>query len=74
MLDRFAQFFIQPLFTPSATDREIQAVHNEDSKNKLADVWRSSQLLNHLALPAHPYHKFGTGNAETLRDRPKREA
>ena len=73
MLDRFAQFFIHPLFTPSATDREIQAVHNEDAKNKLADVWRSSQLMNHLALPTHPYHKFGTGNAETLRDRPKRE-
>ena len=73
MLDRFAQFFIQPLFTPSATDREIQAVHNEDAKNKLADVWRSSQLLNHLAVPEHPYHKFGTGNAETLRDTPKRE-
>ena len=73
VLDRFAQFFIHPLFTPSATDREIQAVHNEDAKNKLADVWRSSQLLNHLAVPSHPYHKFGTGNAETLRDRPKRE-
>ena len=73
VLDRFAQFFIQPLFTPSATEREIQAVHNEDAKNKLADVWRSSQLLNHLATPAHPYHKFGTGNAETLRDKPKRD-
>lgn len=25
-LDRFAQFFIAPLFTPSATEREINAV------------------------------------------------
>ena len=70
-LDRFAQFFLGPLFTPSATDREIQAVHNENSKNLLTDVWRSSQLLKHLADPAHPYHKFGTGNAATLREKPK---
>ena len=70
-LDRFAQFFLAPLFTSSATDREIQAVHNENSKNLLTDVWRSSQLLKHLADPAHPYHKFGTGNASTLREKPK---
>ncbi len=25
---RFAQFFIKPLFTESATEREMQAVHN----------------------------------------------
>ncbi|MES1914471.1 MAG: hypothetical protein MHM6MM_006535, partial [Cercozoa sp. M6MM] len=28
-LDRFAQFFISPLFTPSATERELKAVHSE---------------------------------------------
>ena len=70
-LDRFAQFFLSPLFTPSATDREIQAVHNENSKNLLTDIWRTSQLMKHLAAPLHPYHKFGTGNAVTLRDKPK---
>ncbi len=32
-LDRFAQFFTSPLFTPSATDREMNAVHNENAKN-----------------------------------------
>ena len=70
-LDRFAQFFLAPLFTPSATDREIQAVHNENSKNLLTDAWRTSQLLKHLADPSHPYHKFGTGNAVTLREKPR---
>lgn len=28
-LDHFAQFFISPLFTISATDRELNAVNNE---------------------------------------------
>ena len=73
LLDRFSQFFISPLFTPSATERELQAVHSEHSKNILTDIWRSSQCIKHLALPSHPYHKFGTGNAQTLRDTPRAE-
>jgi len=32
-LDRFSQFFIAPLFTASATDRELNAVDSENSKN-----------------------------------------
>ena len=32
-LDRFAQFFIAPLFTASATDRELNAVDSENSNN-----------------------------------------
>lgn len=41
----FAQFFIAPLFTPSATDREMQAVHNEHTKNAQSDSWRLNQLV-----------------------------
>ena len=33
LLFRFAQFFISPLFTESATDRERNAVHSEHMKN-----------------------------------------
>ena len=32
-LDRFSQFFIAPLFTPTATDRELNAVNSEHEKN-----------------------------------------
>jgi len=32
-LDRFAQFFIAPLFDASCTEREIQAVDSENKKN-----------------------------------------
>ena len=43
-LDRFAQFFIEPLFTQSATDREMNAVNSENAKNQQTDVWRQMQL------------------------------
>lgn len=38
-LDRFAQFFISPLFTETATEREINAVDSEHDKNVAIDVW-----------------------------------
>ncbi|OQR86396.1 insulin-degrading-like enzyme, metalloprotease family M16A [Achlya hypogyna] len=69
-LDRFAQFFISPLFTPSATEREMHAVDAENAKNLMDDGRRFYQLSKSLANPAHPFHKFGTGNLTTLRNTP----
>ncbi|XP_055592583.1 insulin-degrading enzyme [Uranotaenia lowii] len=65
-LDRFSQFFIAPLFTESATEREINAVHSEHEKNLSMDVWRIRQVNKSLCDPKHPYNKFGTGNKKTL--------
>ncbi|KAH9679012.1 Insulin-degrading enzyme-like 1 (peroxisomal) [Citrus sinensis] len=82
-LDRFAQFFIKPLMSADATMREIKAVDSvplsfllprlypENQKNLLSDVWRLNQLRKHLSSEDHPYHKFSTGNWETLEVRPK---
>ncbi len=70
MLDRFAQFFIAPLFTPSGTDREMKAVHSEHQKNLQSDGWRIYQLLRSTANPKHSLSQFGTGSLETLRDAP----
>jgi len=70
-LDRFAQFFIKPLFTQDATERELNAIESENSKNLQNDMWRSFQLEKSLSSPAHPFHKFGTGNTETLVNMPK---
>lgn len=70
-LDRFSQFFISPLFTESATIREINAVNSEHEKNLATDVWRIRQVNKSLANPKHAYSKFGTGNKETLLDIPK---
>ncbi|XP_068647426.1 insulin-degrading enzyme-like 1, peroxisomal [Aristolochia californica] len=70
-LDRFAQFFIKPLMSPDATLREIKAVDSENQKNLLSDAWRMSQLHKHLCATGHPYHKFSTGNWDTLEVGPK---
>ena len=69
-MDIFAQFFIAPLFTESATEREMNAVHNEHQKNLQQDGWRSNFLRRHTANAAHPYSKFHTGDLRTLRDEP----
>jgi len=70
-LDRFAQFFLCPCFTEGATSRELKAVDSENAKNLQSDSWRLMQLYKSTANPAHPFHKFGTGNLSTLRDRPE---
>eukprot|EP00484_Ammonia_sp_Unknown_P002445 CAMPEP_0197074844 /NCGR_PEP_ID=MMETSP1384-20130603/211309_1 /TAXON_ID=29189 /ORGANISM="Ammonia sp." /LENGTH=1070 /DNA_ID=CAMNT_0042513685 /DNA_START=164 /DNA_END=3375 /DNA_ORIENTATION=+ len=67
-VDRFAQFFIDPLFTESATDRELNAVNSENSNNQQSDPHRIYQFDKSLALPSHPFHKFGTGNIQTLKE------
>eukprot|EP00299_Pterocystis_sp_00344_P020106 c9899_g1_i3.p1 GENE.c9899_g1_i3~~c9899_g1_i3.p1 ORF type:complete len:436 (-),score=106.58 c9899_g1_i3:173-1336(-) len=69
-LDVFAQFFIAPSFTETATDRELNAVDSENSKNLQADEWRTNQLLRSHSNPNHPFHKYGTGNLQTLKEIP----
>ena len=71
-LDRFAQFFISPLFLSSTLDRELKAVDSENKKNLQSDNWRLAQLNRSLSNPQHPYHNFATGNLETLRDEPRK--
>ena len=71
-LDRFAQFFISPLFLSSTLERELKAVDSENKKNLQSDNWRLSQLNKSLSNPKHPYHHFSTGNLETLRDEPRK--
>lgn len=66
-LDLFAQFFVAPLFSESATDRELNAVDSEDSKNRCNDGRRLLQVSRALAAPGHPYGKFSTGNLKTLK-------
>jgi insulysin len=60
-LDRFSQFFISPLFEESATNRELEAIHSEYSKNLQLDARRAFQLNKSLANVDHNFHKFSTG-------------
>jgi insulysin len=70
-LDRFAQFFIEPLFLSSTLDRELRAVDSENKKNLQSDQWRLSQLEKSLSNPKHPYCHFSTGNFEVLKTKPE---
>ncbi|KAJ2007901.1 metalloprotease [Coemansia thaxteri] len=65
-LDRFSQFFIDPLFTEDCTDREVRAVDSEHKKNIQSDMWRQYQIEKELSSPAHPFSMFATGNQATL--------
>ncbi|KAG0637204.1 Metalloenzyme, LuxS/M16 peptidase-like protein [Tuber brumale] len=69
-LDRFAQFFICPLFLEGTLDRELRAVDSENKKNLQNDTWRIHQLSKSLSSPIHPYCHFSTGNLETLKEEP----
>ncbi|CAG2101369.1 unnamed protein product, partial [Medioppia subpectinata] len=66
-LDRFSQFFVEPLFTESATDREINAVQSEYERGLSSDAWRNYHLDKTLSDPNHDYNKFSTGNIESLK-------
>uniref|UniRef100_A0A6A7G139 Insulin-degrading enzyme n=1 Tax=Hirondellea gigas TaxID=1518452 RepID=A0A6A7G139_9CRUS len=69
-LDRFAQFFLCPLFTESCVEREVNSVHSEHEKNLLNDYWRMAQLEKSTSNPEHAFSKFGTGSKVTLFDEP----
>ena len=65
-LDRFAQFFIAPLFNPDFTDREVNAVNNEAMRHVQNDLRRMLNVRRELYNPAAGESKFSTGNLKTL--------
>jgi len=65
-LDRFAEFFKEPLFNPSGVSRELQAIDQEYAKNVQNDNIRSLYVMKEMTTPSHPYHHFGMGNSKTL--------
>ncbi|MBF0350642.1 MAG: insulinase family protein [SAR324 cluster bacterium] len=65
-LDRFAQFFVAPLFNPQFVEREIHAVDSEHSKNIPNDYWRMQHVIQQVFDEKHPARLFSTGNLETL--------
>lgn len=65
-LDRFAQFFISPLFSENSVERELRAIDSEHLNSFTSESWRNYQLLKSSCDPAHPFAKFGCGNYNTL--------
>ncbi|PQE23415.1 a-pheromone processing metallopeptidase ste23 protein [Rutstroemia sp. NJR-2017a BBW] len=69
-LDRFSQFFIQPLFLADTLDRELRAVDSEYKKNLQSDAWRLMQLSLSTSSDKHPMKNFAAGNYQCLREIP----
>ena len=69
-LDRFAQFFIAPLFNERYVTRERQVVHSEYLSGIKGDGRRIFSASKRAINPEHPYAKFPVGSLETLADRP----
>jgi insulysin len=65
-IDRFAQFFITPLFTPEFTEREINAVNNEAQRYLENDGRRAFRVRQELYNPESGESQFSTGNRDTL--------
>jgi insulysin len=66
-LDIFSQFFKEPLFTESATEREMNAVDSEFSKNLSNEDRRLFQIEKSvLARKDSALNCFSTGNLATL--------
>ena len=73
-LDRFAQFFIAPLFDEKYVEREKNAVHAEYSTRINADGIRNVEVFENVINPRHPAAKFNAGNRNTLADKPNETA
>ena len=65
-LNRFSDFFKEPLFNPSGVARELQAVDQEFAKNLQSDFIRQYSVQKDIANPAHPFNRFSMGNSKTL--------
>lgn len=65
-LDRFSDFFKEPLFLPSGVGRELMAVDQEYAKNLQSDFIKQYSVQKELANPAHPFKRFSMGNSATL--------
>jgi insulysin len=68
-LDRFAQFFVAPLFSAEYVERERNAVNSEYLAKLKDDGRREWDVYRELMNPLHPSAKFSVGNLTTLADR-----
>lgn len=65
-MDRFAQFFIEPLFKKDLVGRELNAVNSEHEKNKPDQNRRMWQIMRGTARPDSVLSRFYTGTVDSL--------
>ena len=70
-LDRFAQFFVAPLFDAGYVERERHAVHSEFQAKYKDDYRRVYDVYRQIVNPKHSEAKFNVGSLSTLADRPQ---
>lgn len=66
-LDRFSQFFINPLMLMESMEREIEAVESEFQNNIYNDTYRIAQIYASMALDSNRVGNFTWGNLKTLK-------
>jgi insulysin len=67
ILDKFAQFFTDPLLKKEYIEREINAVDSEAKKNFLNDGWIQLELCKTLFNKEHPINHFSCGDVDSLK-------
>lgn len=65
--DIFSRFFIDPIFSESSIEREMQAVNQEFMAQLDNDGWRAWYVFRETGNQNHPNARFGTGNYDTLK-------
>lgn len=65
-LDRFSNFFKEPLLSPSGVSRELHAIDQEYAKNIENDSFRQEQVLKLFTRSDHPERIFHMGNSKSL--------
>jgi secreted Zn-dependent insulinase-like peptidase len=65
-MERFAEFFISPLFKSDCVERELKAVHSEFVDSKNIDYHRRGAVQCATAKPDHPFAKFGWSALHSL--------
>lgn len=70
-LDRFSQFFINPLFNQEWVDKERHAIESEFSLKLKDDIRRIYQVQKETVNTKHPFSKFSVGNLDTLSGDPE---
>ncbi|MCU4676922.1 insulinase family protein [Catenovulum sp. 2E275] len=69
-LDRLGAAIAEPLFEPSFSDRERNAVNSEWSRNLNSSDYDIQSATQQIMNPDYPGSRFTTGNLETLTDQP----
>jgi len=66
-MERFSDFFVDPLLSEKSIIKEIRAVNAEHEKNINNDVFRTLHILKLDCYNDHGFHNFSTGNNDTLK-------